>query len=906
MDTDKIISLSGMYKDYFLDYASYVILERAVPSIDDGLKPVQRRILHSMKRMDDGRYQKVANIIGHTMQFHPHGDASIGDALVNLGQKDLLIDTQGNWGDFRTGDSAAAPRYIEARLTKFALEVAFNPQTTDWQLSYDGRNKEPINLPVKFPLVLAQGVEGIAVGLSTRILPHNFIELLKASIKILEEKPFKIYPDFQTGGSVDVSEYNAGKKGGKVKIRANVIKKDKSTLLITELPYSVTTSSLVDSIIKASDKGQIKIKKITDNTARDVEIEITLPPGISPEVTVDALYAFTNCEVSISTNACVIVNNKPVFTSVNEILKLSTFHTRELLRHELEIKKAELEERWHMASLEKIFIEKRIYRDIEECESWEEVLETIDKGLKKFVATPSDQSGPGDMRLQLKRDITEEDIIKLTEIRIKKISKYNSFKNSELIAQIEEELEQVKYDLAHLTNFTIKYFEMLLEKFGKGKERKTEITSLEEIKAKQVIINNTKLYLDPKDGFIGTNIKDGEFVTDCSDIDDIIVFKRDGSFQVVRIGEKVFVGKDIIHAAVWRKGDERTTYNMMYVDSKSARTMAKRFNVKAITRDKDYDLTAGNTNSKVLYFSANPNGEAEVVNVQLTPGSKARKKNFDFDFGELAIKGRSANGNIVTKYPVRKVSFIEKGKSSLGSIKVWMDEVSGRINTQERGKYLGAFDTGDLVLAIYKNGSYEQKELSKNMKFEVNQLMEIGKCTPETIVSCIYFEGEKGWSMVKRFQIETSTLDEAFGFLNEHSDTKLYFASIDEKPVVKYTWRSGKSTHEKELNIHDFIDVKGWKALGNKVGEFKIIKINKLGESEPKRSKPEADEPEAKELKEVQKVQEQIPKEAKTKEKTVKGTSKPIGGQLKDSKKERGDKGDDNKYNVGDTIEFDF
>jgi topoisomerase-4 subunit A len=827
MDSDKIISLSGMYKDYFLDYASYVILERAVPSIEDGLKPVQRRILHSMKRMDDGRYQKVANIIGHTMQFHPHGDASIGDALVNLGQKDLLIDTQGNWGDFRTGDSAAAPRYIEARLTKFALEVAFNPQTTEWQLSYDGRNKEPVNLPIKFPLVLAQGVEGIAVGLSTKILPHNFIELLKASIKVLEEKPFRLYPDFQTGGSIDVSEYQSGKKGGKVKIRAKIIKKDKSTLLIKELPYGVTTSSMVDSIIKASDKGQIKVKKITDNTAKDVEIEINLAPGISPEVTIDALYAFTNCEVSISTNACVIIDNKPVFTSVNEILKHSTWNTRDLLRQELEIKKAELEEKWHMASLEKIFIEKRIYRDIEECESWDEVLETIDIGLKKYVGTPSDPATDNDKRLQLKRDITEEDIVKLTEIRIKKISKYNSFKNTELIQQIEEDLEKVLYDLEHLTAYTIKYFEMLLEKYGKGKERKTEITSLEEIKAKQVIIKNTKLYISRKEGFIGTNIKDGEFIADCSDIDDIIVFRQDGKFQVVRIDEKVFVGKDILHTAVWRKGDERTTYNLIYVDSKSARTMAKRFHVKAITREKEYDLTAGNPNSKILYFSANPNGESEIVNVQLTPGSKARKKIFDFDFGELTIKGRSANGNIVTKYPVRKISFVEKGKSSLGSIKIWMDEVSGRLNTQQRGKYLGDFDTGDLILAIYKNGTYEQKELQKNLKFEVNQLMEIGKCTKDTIVSCIYHEGEKGWTMVKRFQIETSTLDEYFAFLTEHSDTKLYFASISKNPKVNYTYRADNTTHEKELEINSFIDVKGWKALGNKLGEFKISKIRR-------------------------------------------------------------------------------
>ena len=905
MDSDKIISLKGMYKDYFLDYASYVILERAVPSIEDGLKPVQRRILHSMKRMDDGRYQKVANIIGHTMQFHPHGDASIGDALVNLGQKDLLIDTQGNWGDYRTGDSAAAPRYIEARLTKFALEVAFNPQTTEWQLSYDGRNKEPVDLPIKFPLVLAQGVEGIAVGLSTKVLPHNFIELLKASIKVLQEKAFKLYPDFQTGGSIDVSDYQAGKKGGKVKIRAKINKIDKSTLTITELPYGITTTSLVDSILKASDKGQIKIKKITDNTAKDVEIEIILPPGISPEVTIDALYAFTNCEISISPNACVIIDNKPVFTTVNEILRQSTFNTRELLRKELEIKKSELEEKWHMASLEKIFIEKRIYRDIEECENFESVIEVIDEGLKKYVVTPEDKPVASDKRLRLKRAITKDDIIKLTEIRIKKISKYNSFKNKELIESLEEELKQVLYDLEHLTEFAISYFEMLLEKYSKGRERKTEITSLEEIKAKQVIINNTKLYVNPSEGFIGQNIKDGEFVADCSDIDDIIVFKKDGSFQVVRIGEKVFVGKDIIHTAVWRKNDDRTTYNLIYVDSKSKRTMAKRFQVTAITRERDYDLTAGNPNSKLLYFSANPNGESELVRIQLSPMSKARKKVFDFDFGELAIKGRSANGNIVTKYPVKKITFLEKGKSSLGSIKAWMDEVSGRINMEGRGKFLGSFDTGDLIVAIYKNGSYEQKELSKNLKFEVNQLLDIGKSGSDTVISSIYHEGEKGWSMVKRFKIETTTLDERFLFLNDHPETRLYYASLADKPVVSYSYRADKSTHSKEIDLSSFIDVKGWKALGNKLGEFKITKVQdnaetaKQVEKSTLKQKTEA-------ITEEEKVVN--PEKKISKKKAVSGKSKVEKKVTKKEDKAEKRDGDDkdSSYNIGDTIELDF
>ena len=917
METDKIISLSGMYKDYFLDYASYVILERAVPSIHDGLKPVQRRILHSMKRMDDGRYQKVANIIGHTMQFHPHGDASIGDALVNLGQKDLLIDTQGNWGDYRTGDSAAAPRYIEARLNKFALEVAFNPQITEWQLSYDGRNKEPIHLPIKFPLVLAQGVEGIAVGLSTRILPHNFIELCQASIKVLQNKPFKIYPDFLTGGSIDVAEYQAGRRGGKVKIRAQIEKKDKSTLLITELPYSITTTTLVDSIIKASEKGQIKIKKITDNTAKDVEIEIELAPGISPEVTIDALYAFTNCEISISPNACVIIDNKPVFTNVNEILRISTLHTRDLLGRELEIKKSELEERWHMASLEKIFIEKRIYRDIEECEDWESVLVAIDAGLKKYVSTPSDHPDELDTRLRLKRDITEEDIVKLTEIRIKKISKYNSFKNAELIAQIEEELKQVQYDLDHLTDFAINYFDKLIEKYGAGKERLTEITSLEEIKAKQVIVNNTKLYVHREEGFIGMNVKDGEFVGECSDIDDIIVFRKDGHFMVVRIGEKVFVGKDIIHAAVWRKDDDRTTYNLLYVDGKTARTMAKRFQVTAITRDKDYDLTMGTPNSKLLYFSANPNGESELINIQLTPGSKARNKIFDFDFGDLSIKGRNANGNIVTKYPVRKVSFLSKGKSSLGRIKYWMDEVSGRLNTETRGRYLGSFDTGDLILTIFKNGTYEQKTPDKHLKFDVGQLITIGKWTPETVVSCVYFEGEKAWTMVKRFMIETSTLDEPFSFLSDHPDTRLYFASLEESPILLYTFRADKETHEKELDLKEFIDVKGWKALGNKLGDFKITKLSSVHpqaetaetDKDPLNSideegrddvdVKEADNMPKPEIKELKGAPSDTSKE--TKKPSTKPSAKKEKPKITPPKKDKGD-----QYNIGDTIEFDF
>lgn len=830
---EDLLTLNGMYKEYFLDYASYVILERAVPDIDDGLKPVQRRILHAMKEMDDGRYHKVANIIGQTMQYHPHGDAAIGDALVNMGQKDLLIDCQGNWGDVRTGDSAAAPRYIEARLTKFALEVLFNPQTTEWQLTYDGRKKEPITLPVKFPLVLSQGVEGIAVGLSTKILPHNFIELIQASIKILQGKSFQIFPDFQTGGMVDVAEYQDGHRGGRVKIRAKIQQVDKSTLNIVELPFGVTTNSLIESILKANDKGQIKIKKVNDNTAKDVEIQLELMPGVSPDVTIDALYAFTDCEVSYSPNACVIVDNKPLFLSVSEILRISTLQTKELLRRELEIKKGELEEKWHHASLEKIFIENRIYRDIEECESFEEVITTIDAGLKKYVATPSDPLRSGDTRLMMMRDITEDDIIKLTEIKIKRISKFNKFKADELMAQLLADLEQVKYDLEHLTEFTIAYFERLLEKYGKGRERRTIISSFDTIEIKEVVANNAKLYVDRVEGFIGMGMKKDEFVSDCSDIADIIAFTRDGKFKVVRIADKVFVGKDIIHTAVWLKSDDRTTYNMIYLDGKSGKSYAKRFNVTAITRDKEYDLTQGGKGSKVLYFTANPNGESEIVNLQLTQSSTAKKKVFDFDFADLAIKGRASQGNVVTKYPVRKVTQVSVGKSSLGAMQIYMDEVSGKLNQDERGKYLGAFDTGSKLLSIYKDGSYEVNELDLNKKYDVNNIVEIGNYTENSVISAVYFEGEKGWTMVKRFKIETSTFDQKFTFIPETAGSKLYFASMEKAPLIKYSYNVGKTKEEKEVLLSEFIDVKGWKALGNRLVDTKLTKVEKLASTQP-------------------------------------------------------------------------
>jgi topoisomerase-4 subunit A len=834
-DPEGLATLTGMYQEYFLDYASYVILERAVPHINDGLKPVQRRILHAMKEMDDGRYHKVANIIGQTMQFHPHGDAAIGDALVNLGQKDLLIDCQGNWGDIRTGDSAAAPRYIEARLTKFALDVAFNAQTTHWQLSYDGRKKEPITLPMKFPLVLAQGVEGIAVGLATKILPHNFIELIKASIKVLQGKKATIYPDFQNGGMIDVSEYNDGLRGGRVKVRAKIEQVDKSTLMITQLPYGVTTSSMIDSIIKATEKGQIKVKKVVDNTAKNVEIVMDLMPGTSPDITIDALYAFTECEVSISPNACVIVDDKPRFLGVSELLRISTEQTKSLLEWELNIKKSELEEKWHLASLEKIFIENRIYHDIEECETWEAVIETIDAGLRKYVVTPSEKAKASDKRVRLMRELTEEDITKLTEIRIKRISKYNSFKADEYILGVEEDLKQVAFDLENLTDFAIAYFERLLEKYGKGKERKTEITSIEQIQVQQVVANNAKLYVNFKDGFVGMGMKKDDFVCDCSDIDDVIAFTRDGKFKVVRIADKVFVGKDIIHVAVWKKGDERTTYNLVYVDGKTGTTYAKRFNVTAITRDKEYDLTKdGSKGSKVLYFTMQPNGESEVLNITLTPASTARIKVFDYDLSEIAIKGRSSQGNIVTKYPVRKVTQVSVGQSSLGAMKVYIDDVSGRLNTDGRGRLLGAFDTGEKLIALYKDGSYELSELDLTRKFDVNA---IETCCRST---------QKTWSSVP----STTRAKKAGPWSNDlrsrpipwHRSFTSFRRALPPSCIllppipahcIKITYKNGGQKEEYEFMLDEFIDIKGWKALGNKLFEGKMMKVEELSYNQP-------------------------------------------------------------------------
>jgi topoisomerase IV subunit A len=830
---EQLLSMNGLYQHYFLDYASYVILERAVPALLDGLKPVQRRILHSMREMDDGRYHKVANIIGQTMQYHPHGDAAIGDALVNMGQKGLLIDCQGNWGDTRTGDSAAAPRYIEARLTKFALEVLFNHQTTHWQLSYDGRKKEPIHLPVKFPLVLSEGVDGIAVGLSTKILPHNFIELLRASIAALQNKHFELFPDFQTGGMIDVSDYNKGQRGGKVRVRARMEVVDKRFIAIREIPYSTTTGSIIDSILKANEKGVIKIKKVVDNTAQDVEILIELAPNVSPDVTMDALYAFTDCEISISPNACVIYDNKPHFMAVDDIVRICAEHTKSLLKWELEIKLGELEEKWHFANLEKIFIQNRLYRDIEECETWESVLETIDIGMRRFVADPGEEMKPGDQRVRLFRPFVMDDILRLTEIKIKRISKYNEFKADEQIAALEEEMDQVKKSLANLTEYTIDWFKMLLDKYGKGKERKTAIMVFDTIQAAQVVAANARLYINREEGFMGFGLKKDEFVCECADIDDIIVFRKDGKCIVSKIGDKVFVGKNIIHAAVWRKGDERTTYNLIYLDGQSKKAFAKRFQIDAVIRDKEYDLTTGANGSHVLYFSANPNGEAERVQIHLHPRAAARIKVLDYDFSELEIKGKTAKGNTVTKYPIKKIDLKEAGKSTLGARKIWLDEVTGRLNTDERGRCLGTFDTGDHILVLYNNGTYELTDFELSNRFQLTDIAAIEKWHPETNISAIYFDGERERSMIKRFRVETSSLHQKFNYLTEHPKSKLLFVSTHPEPVIQYKIKVNGKLIESSLSLASLIEVKGWKAIGNKVSDHLLTQIKDISPERP-------------------------------------------------------------------------
>ncbi len=810
-DHDTITKVSGMYQDWFLDYASYVILERAVPAIDDGFKPVQRRIMQSMKDLDDGRYNKVANLVGHTMQYHPHGDASIADALVQLGQKELLIDMQGNWGNIFTGDRAAASRYIEARLSKFALSVVFNPKTTEWQSSYDGRRKEPIDLPVKFPLLLTQGAEGIAVGLSTKILPHNFNELIDASIKILKGRSFKIYPDFLTGGIVDVTNYNEGKRGGKVRVRAKIFQQDKTSLVISEIPFSTTTSSLIDSILKANEKGKIKIKRIEDNTAKNVEILIQLHSGISPDKTIDALYAFSNCEVSISPLCCIIQNNKPVFIGVNEALVYSANHTVDLLKAELHIQLTELEEQWHFSSLERIFIENRIYRDIEEEETWEGVIKAIDKGLKPHTK-------------HLKRAVTEEDIIRLTEIRIKKISKFDIDKAKLFIEGLEDKITQVKNHLKNIIEYTIDYFKDLKSKYGKGRERKTEIRIFEDIIATKVVMRNAKLYVNREEGFIGTALRKDEFVSECADIDDVIVFKNDGKMIVTKVDTKTFVGKNIIHVAVFKKKDKRTVYNMVYTDGKGGTTYMKRFSVTAVTRDKEYDLTTGKKGSKLLYFSANPNGEAEVITINLRAVGSIKKLKWDIDFASLAIKGRGSRGNTITKYTVKKIELKEKGVSTLKPRKIWFDETVQRLNVDDRGDLIGEFTAEDRLLVINQKGELKTIIPNLNTHFE-NDMIVLEKWVPDKPISAVYFDGERERYYVKRFMIEQPDKEESF--ISDHQNSKLQIVALDYRPMAEVVY-SKRSLENEKINFEEFIAIKGIKALGNQLTTDKIKQINLL------------------------------------------------------------------------------
>ncbi|MDP4934928.1 MAG: DNA gyrase/topoisomerase IV subunit A [Salibacteraceae bacterium] len=814
-ELEKVIQIGGMYKEWFLDYASYVILERAVPHINDGLKPVQRRILHSMKEMDDGRFHKVANIIGNTMKYHPHGDASIGDALVQIGQKDLLIDCQGNWGNILTGDSAAAPRYIEARLTKFALEVLFNPKTTDWQLSYDGRNREPITLPVKFPYLLTSGIEGIAVGLACKMLPHNFIELIDGSINILKGKKVKIYPDFPTGGLADFSEYNDGLRGGRIKVRSRIAIDDKKTLRISEVPYGTTTSTLIDSILKANDKGKIKIRKVEDNTAEFVEILVHLTGNESPDKMIDALYAFTDCEVSIAPNAGVIENDKPRFIGVSQILEESTEQTKELLKLELQIEKGELQEKWHFASLEKIFIEKRIYRDIEECETWEEILSTIHRGLEPHVK-------------HLIRPVTDDDVTRLTEIRIKRISKFDGYKADEYLSRLEEEIARVQHHLDNLVEYAIEYFKNLKKKYGDGRERKTEIRSLETIERAMVAASNVKLYVQYNEGFVGHGLKktESEFICDASDIDDIIVIRKDGVMVVTKMNDKTFVGKDILYCNIWKKDDERTIYNMVYQDGSAGKAMVKRFNVTSIVRDREYDLTSGSPKSKVLHLTVNPNGEAEVITVILRAIAKLKKLKFDFDFAEQAIKGRAAKGNILSKYVVNRIDIKEHGISTLSARKVWFDESIKRLNYEERGQYLGAFNGEDKILTVMQSGHYRMTSIDVSTKFDDDMII-IEKWNPNKPISAIYFDPEKEQYYVKRFLAEDS--EKLVQFIAETEGSRLEWLSSDWRPMIEIKFDQRAGSKENELiNVEEVIAIKGFKAQGNRIAKHKIKTIETL------------------------------------------------------------------------------
>ena len=812
---ETITRISGMYKDWFLDYASYVILERAVPAIEDGFKPVQRRIMHSMKDLDDGRYNKVANIVGHTMQYHPHGDASIADAMVQIGQKDLLIDTQGNWGNILTGDSAAASRYIEARLSKFALDVVYNPKITEWQASYDGRRKEPVNLPVMFPLLLAQGGEGIAVGLSTKILPHNFIELIDASIKHLKGKSFTLFPDFPTAGIIDVSDYKDGLRGGKIRVRAKVSQLDKSTLVITEIPFGTNTTSLIDSILKANDKGKIKIKKIEDNTAADVEILVHLPSGISPDKTIDALYAFTSCESSISPLGCVIEDNKPLFIGVTEMLMRSTDNTVQLLKSDLEVKLDEFEEQWHFASLERIFIENRIYRDIEEEETWEGVIQAIDKGLLPHIK-------------HLKRAITQEDIERLTEIRIKRISKFDIDKAQQKIEALEDQIAQVKHHLENLIDYAIAYFTRLKKDYAAGRERKTEIRAFDDVDVTKVVIRNTKLYVNKEEGFVGTSLKKDEYVCDCSDIDDIIVFTKEGKMMITKVDSKTFVGKDIIHVEVFDKKDNRTIYNLIYRDGTKGPSYIKRFAVTSITRDKEYDLTNGTKGSTILYFSANPNGEAEVISVILRQVGSIKKLKWDLDFADILIKGRNSKGNLVTKHSIKKIELKEKGISTLKPRKIWFDDTVQRLNVDGRGELIGEFRGEDKLLIITQSATVKTILPELTTHFDEDMIV-LEKWLPKKPISAIYYDGEKERYYVKRFLIENENKEEIF--ISEHQKSQLEIVSTDWIPRAEVIFAKERGKDQKEnieVNLEEFIAIKGIKALGNQLTSDKIKQINLL------------------------------------------------------------------------------
>jgi topoisomerase-4 subunit A len=823
--------LTGMYEEWFLDYASYVILERAVPHLHDGLKPVQRRILHSMRRMEDGRYNKVANIIGNTMQFHPHGDASIGDALVQLGQKDLLIDTQGNWGNILTGDRSAAPRYIEARLSKFALDVVFNPKTTEWKSSYDGRNDEPITLPVKFPLLLMQGVEGIAVGLASKILPHNFNELIDASIKYLKGQEFELYPDFPTGGLIDVSKYNNGLRGGNVRVRARITKEDDNrTLRISEIPYGRTTEAVIDTILKANEKGKIKVKKIDDNTAENVEILVHLMANTSPDKTIDALFAFTDCEVSISPNSTVIDEDKPKFLGVEQLLKSSTDRSLELLKLELQIKLNELSESWHMSSLEKIFIENRLYLLIEECETWEAIIQTIDKGLDPY-------------KKLLKREVTEEDITKLTEIKIKRISKFDSFKADDQIRSLEDQIEETKGHLANIVNYTIDFYKEIKKKYGKGRERQTEIRSFDNIDAAKVVVANEKLYANFEEGFVGTGLKKEEYVCDCSDIDDVIVFLKDGRYMVSKVSNKAFFGKDIIHVAVWKKNDKRTIYNAVYRDGKSGRIMIKRFAVSSITRDREYDVTQGTPNSKVIYFTANPNGEAETLKVYLKPKPRIKKLIFETDFSEIAIKGRQSMGNILTKHDVHKIVMKERGTSTLGGRKIWFDKSIHRLNTDGNGDYIGEFKGDDKIVVIYKSGTYATTSYDLTNHYD-EDLVLIEKMEPGKVFTVVHYDGEQKYYYLKRFEAE-DTGGKAISLINEHKQSKMIAFSTYQYPQFSIIFGGRNENKPDELvDAEQFIAVKGAKARGKRLTTLEVKKVKETEPVRPDDKPEEYDEPE--------------------------------------------------------------